>query len=69
MEAIIAQIGVYSAIALAAIELAKRIAEVVPGKKDDEVVGMVMISMSVVTMMVMMVVVIRFPTAEMIPGW
>ena len=41
MEAIIAQIGVYSAIALAAIELAKRIAEVVPGKKDDEVVGMV----------------------------
>ena len=29
---------------------------------------MVMISMSVVTMMVMMVVVIRFPTAEMIPG-
>ena len=30
---------------------------------------MVMISMSVVTMMVMMVVVIRFPTAEMIPGW
>lgn len=36
-----AQLALYLGIALAAIELAKRVAAAVPGKKDDEIVGIV----------------------------
>ena len=41
MDSILAQIAVYSALVLAVIELAKRIVEVIPGKKDDEIVGII----------------------------
>ena len=41
MDSLLTQIAVYAALALAVIELAKRVAEVVPGKKDDEIVSMI----------------------------
>jgi hypothetical protein len=41
MDNILAQIAIYSALILAVIEVAKRVAEVVPGKKDDEIVSLV----------------------------
>jgi len=41
MDSILTQIAVYSALILAVIELAKRIVEVIPGKKDDEIVSMI----------------------------
>jgi hypothetical protein len=41
MDSILGQVAMFSALILAVIELAKRVAEVVPGKKDDEIVGIV----------------------------
>lgn len=35
------QIGVYLAIGLALVEVARRVAEVIPGKRDDEIVSIV----------------------------
>jgi hypothetical protein len=34
-------IALYLGIGLVAVELAKRVAEVIPGKKDDEIVSMI----------------------------
>ena len=39
MDNILTQIAVYSALILAVIELAKRAAEVIPGKTDDQIVS------------------------------
>lgn len=41
MDNFLVHVGVYSAIILAVVEVAKRVAEVVPGKKDDEIVSVV----------------------------
>jgi hypothetical protein len=41
MDYLLIQIGVYSALILAVIEVAKRVAEVIPGKRDDEIVSAV----------------------------
>ena len=39
MDNILTQIAVYSALILAVIEVAKRAAEVIPGKTDDQIVS------------------------------
>jgi hypothetical protein len=39
MDELLMKIGVYSALVLAVIEVAKRAAEVIPGKRDDQIVS------------------------------